>query len=507
MTTSRPFRPCRQLDQLRHPRPSRSRAALTLSVLMPVAACAPLIDQMVPPRYGAMSERQSPVRIDWPALDDQPQRFVVQSYGIYDRAIADYGDLYGAVPRGQLRVQRLSPESRHALTDAPDDQPAGDDTEEDAEERPVADARATPAAPSQPAGNDDGRPALAPVRAADPRLAGLDLSAPADTTAPVTRDGEGRPIGIAGGAGGNAGDTDPQGEAVFAAVSGFLGNTRSEQARRALTDADTAAAGGADPATRDDAVPRDPVSALEASLPLYFQRYAYTIGERGQLTVTLGDARAPLDWVRADTANARCVLFSTALADQPAAAEVEAAPVAEPEAVAEPDAVAEPEAKAEEDAVPDEADDSPGGLFESIGRWFADDGDAGAEDAGRPADATPDPAPAPEPDPVAEAEPAAAAETAPDPVADFFARLFGGDTTETQPEEPVTQTAEAPDPAPRPLPEPRPEPKPEPEPEPQAPPLPATLSTTLMDGHLCVPQNETLDRARIAELLGFIRLR
>jgi hypothetical protein len=493
---------------LRHPRPSRSRAALTLSVLMPVAACAPLIDQMVPPRYGVMSERQSPVRIDWPALDDQPQRFVVQSYGIYDRAIADYGDLYGAVPRGQLRVQRLSPESRHALTDAPDDQPAGDDAEEDTEERPVTEAREASAAdPSQPAGNDDDRPALAPVRAADPRLAGLDLSAPADTTAPVARDGEGRPIGIAGGTGDDTEGATPEGAAVFAAVSDFLGKTRSEQARRALADAGTAGASDMDLAALDDDRPRDPVSALEASLPLYFQRFAYTIGERGQMTVALGTAQAPLDWVRADTANARCVLFSTALADQPAAAEVEAAPVAEPEAVAEPDAVAEPEAKAEEDAVPDEADDSPGGLFESIGRWFADDGDAGAEDAGRPADATTDPAPAPEPDPVAEAEPAAAAETAPDPVADFFARLFGGDTTEAQPEEPVTQTAEAPDPAPRPLPEPRPEPKPEPEPKPQAPPLPATLSTTHMDGHICVPQNEPLDRARIAELLGFIRLR
>ncbi|MFD0388435.1 hypothetical protein ACFQ4K_12330 [Tistrella bauzanensis] len=54
---------------------------------------------------------------------------------------------------------------------------------------------------------------------------------------------------------------------------------------------------------------------------------------------------------------------------------------------------------------------------------------------------------------------------------------------------------------------PKPEPGLEPGPEPQAPALPATLSATHMDGHLCVPQNETLDRARIAELLGFIRLR
>ncbi|WP_372402496.1 hypothetical protein P7L64_26365 [Tistrella bauzanensis] len=485
-----------------------------------MAACAPLIDQMVPPRYGVMSERQSPVRIDWPALDDQPQRFVVQSYGIYDRAIADYGDLYGAVPRGQLRVQRLSPESRHALTDAPDDQPAGDDTEEDTEQRPVADVRAAPAATaSQPAGNDDGRPALAPVRAADPRLAGLDLSAPADTTAPVARDGEGRPIGIAGGAGGNAGDTDPQGEAVFAAVSGFLGNTRSEQARRALADAGTTGASDIDRAMIGDDTPRDPVSALEASLPLYFQRYAYTIGERGQMTVALGAVQAPLDWVRADTANARCVLFSTALADQPAGtqAEAEAAPVAAPAAAAEPEAV-EPEAVAgpDEDAAPDAAQDSLGSLFESVGRWL--DGD----------DAEPESEAKPEPEATAERQAdteTAAAETASDPVADFFARLFGGDAAETPPEEAMTEAVAAADPPPRPQPKPEPQPQPapkpdlrpeampkpepglEPGPEPQAPALPATLSATHMDGHLCVPQNETLDRARIAELLGFIRLR
>ena len=105
-------------------RPSASRLAV-LAMLLPAGGCAPLLQPLVPPRYGLMAEWQSPVRIDWPELQRQPSRFVVQPYGIYDRAIADYGDLYGAVPRGQVRLQRLASESRSALLapDAPEPEP------------------------------------------------------------------------------------------------------------------------------------------------------------------------------------------------------------------------------------------------------------------------------------------------------------------------------------------------------------------------------------------------
>ena len=271
-------------------RPSASRLAV-LAMLLPAGGCAPLLQPLVPPRYGLMAEWQSPVRIDWPELQRQPSRFVVQPYGIYDRAIADYGDLYGAVPRGQVRLQRLASESRSALLapDAPEPEP----------ETAAVAGTGTASGQSTVAGEEGAptRPATVPVRAADPRLAGLDLSAPDEDGAPAA--------------------VDPAGSQAFSVVNGFLnGAGRNGGSRSSVPAAPPVDdGGGADRPDGPDGPP-DPVTALEEALPLYFQRFAYRVGSGGSLDVALNDGpRARLDWVRAETANAHCVLFATSLPD------------------------------------------------------------------------------------------------------------------------------------------------------------------------------------------------
>lgn len=480
--------------------PSARRLAV-LAMLLPAGGCAPLLQPLMPPRYGLMAEWQSPVRIDWPELQRHPSRFVVQPYGIYDRAIADYGELYGAVPRGQVRLQRLTSESRSALLN-PDA----------AASEPKAAAIAATAAPSGQntvAGKvAPGHPATVRVQAADPRLAGLDLSAPDESGAPTA--------------------IDTAGSQAFSVVNDFLNGAWRNGVGRSGTRSSVPAAppvddgGGADRPDGPDGPP-DPVTALEEALPLYFQRFAYTVGSGGSLDVALNDGPgARLDWVRAETANAHCVLFATSLPDQSlidAAAEADAR-AAEDE-VAEADAVKTTPAPArgrrapEPDAPPVvdtaigeiDGDTGIGAVFAGIGRWF----DSQADDA--PATAEP---PAPkavpaEPADQAPAEAEAPAEEQGDPVGAFFSRLFGGDeTAEPEPEPRSEPEAQPEQPAAKPAAGPQPQAAPRSElvSAPAKPaPLPASLSSIRLDGHICVPLDEPLDQARIVDLLNRIRVR
>ncbi|HAE51242.1 MAG: hypothetical protein CMO30_24190 [Tistrella sp.] len=478
-------------------RPSASRLAV-LAMLLPAGGCAPLLQPLVPPRYGLMAEWQSPVRIDWPELQRQPSRFVVQPYGIYDRAIADYGDLYGAVPRGQVRLQRLASESRSALLapDAPEPEP----------ETAAVAGTGTASGQSTVAGEEGAptRPATVPVRAADPRLAGLDLSAPDEDGAPAA--------------------VDPAGSQAFSVVNGFLnGAGRNGGSRSSVPAAPPVDdGGGADRPDGPDGPP-DPVTALEEALPLYFQRFAYRVGSGGSLDVALNDGpRARLDWVRAETANAHCVLFATSLPDQSlidAAAEADARAAADE--VAEADAVKTTPAPArgrrapEPDAPPVvdtaigeiDGDTGIGAVFAGIGRWFDSQAYETPETAGPPA---PKAVPA-EPADQAPAEAEAPAEEQGDPVGAFFSRLFGGDETaepeavpapepEAQPEQPAAKPAAGP--------QPQAAPRSEPVSAPAKPaPLPASLSSIRLDGHICVPLDEPLDQARIVDLLNRIRVK
>ncbi|MEN3160863.1 hypothetical protein WI697_02435 [Tistrella mobilis] len=481
--------------------PSARRLAV-LAMLLPAGGCAPLLQPLVPPRYGLMAEWQSPVRIDWPALQRQPSRFVVQPYGIYDRAIADYGDLYGAVPRGQVRLQRLTPESRSALLAPP---PVAPEEKAAADAGPRASGAVAEAALSgQPAAptvkTSEGQPATVPVRAADPRLAGLDLSAPAGDEA----DGE----------------VDPAGAKAFSVVSGLLNGVGGGGNRTAEPTVMSAAPAPENAAGSDG--PPDPVAALEEALPLYFQRFAYTVGSGGSLDVALNDGpRARLDWVRAETANAHCVLFATSLPDQSlidAAAEADARAAADQ--VAGVDAVKTTPAPARGRRAP-EADAPPvvdtaigeidgdtgiGAAFAGIGRWF----DSQADDAPTAEPPAPKAVPA-EPVDQAPAEAEAPAEEQGDPVGAFFSRLFGGDETaepeavpapepEAQPEQPAAKPAAGP--------QPQAAPRSEPVSAPAKPaPLPASLSSIRLDGHICVALDEPLDQARIVDLLNRIRVK
>ncbi|WP_372002626.1 hypothetical protein P7L68_25575 [Tistrella mobilis] len=468
-------------------RPSARRLAV-LAMLLPAGGCAPLLQPLVPPRYGLMAEWQSPVRIDWPALQRQPSRFVVQPYGIYDRAIADYGDLYGAVPRGQVRLQRLASESRSALLtpDASAPEPetaavAGTGT---------ASGQSTVAGKGAPT-----QPATVPVRAADPRLAGLDLSAPDEDGAPAA--------------------VDPAGSQAFSVVNGFLNgpgrNGGSRSSVPAASPVDNG--GGADQPDGPDGPP-DPVTALEEALPLYFQRFAYTVGGGGSLDVALNDGpRARLDWVRAETANAHCVLFTTSLPDQSlidAAAEADTAKTTP--APARGRRSPEPDAPPVVDTAIGEIDGDTGigAVFAGIGRWFDSQADERPEAAEPPA---PKAVPA-EPADQAPAKAEAPAEEQGDPVGAFFSRLFGGDEAaepEAMPEpEPEAQAEPEAQPEARPAAGPQPQAAPQSEPvsAPAKPaPLPANLSSIRLDGHICVPLDEPLDQARIVDLLNRIRVK
>lgn len=480
-------------------RPSARRLAV-LAMLLPAGGCAPLLQPLVPPRYGLMAEWQSPVRIDWPALQRQPSRFVVQPYGIYDRAIADYGDLYGAVPRGQVRLQRLASESRSALLNP--DVPAPEPETAAVAGTATANGQSTAAGKGAPA-----HPDTVPVRAADPRLAGLDLSAPDEDGAPTA--------------------VDPAGRQAFSVVNSFLNGARRNGVSRSSVPVAPSVddGGGADRPDGPDGPP-DPVTALEEALPLYFQRFAYTVGSGGSLDVALNDGpRARLDWVRAETANAHCVLFATSLPDQSlidAAAEADARAAADE--VAEVDAVKTTPAPArgrrapEPDAPPVvdtaigeiDGDTGIGAVFAGIGRWFDSQADETSETAESPA---PMAVPA-EPADQTSAEAEASAEEQGDPVGAFFSRLFGGDET-AEPE-----AVPAPEPEAQPEPEARPAARPTAGPQPQAAPrsepvsapakpapLPASLSSIRLDGHICVPLDEPLDQARIVDLLNRIRVK
>lgn len=476
-------------------RPSARRLAV-LAMLLPAGGCAPLLQPLVPPRYGLMAGWQSPVRIDWPELQRQPSRFVVQPYGIYDRAIADYGDLYGAVPRGQVRLQRLASESRSALLAPP---PAASDEQSTA----VAGSAAGEAVASEPPvvvaqETLEDVPATVPVRAADPRLAGLELSAPAEDQ------------GVA--------KADPAGAEAFSVVSGFL-NGGGRGGDRTVEPTVMPAADPPENAAGPDGPP-DPVAALEETLPLYFQRFAYTVGGGGSLDVALNDGpRARLDWVRAETANAHCVLFTTSLPDQSlidAAAEADARAAADKVAEADTAKTTPAPARGRRSPEPDappvvdtaigeiDGDTGIGAVFAGIGRWFDSQADERPEAAEPPA---PKAVPA-EPADQAPAKAEAPAEEPGDPVGAFFSRLFGGDEAaepEVMPEPEPEAQAEA-RPAAGPQPQAAPQSGPVSAPAKPAP-LPASLSSIRLDGHICVPLDEPLDQARIVDLLNRIRVK
>ncbi|WP_372054981.1 hypothetical protein P7L74_05655 [Tistrella mobilis] len=469
-------------------------------MLLPAGGCVPLLQPLVPPRYGLMAGWQSPVRIDWPELQRQPSRFVVQPYGIYDRAIADYGDLYGAVPRGQVRLQRLASESRSALLAPP---PAASDEQSIA----AAGSAAGEAVASEPPvvvaqETLEGLPATVPVRAADPRLAGLDLSTPVE--------------------GDRAAEGDPAGSEAFSVVSGLL-NGIGRGGGRAAEPASTFGTTSPETAAGPDAGsagPPDPLAALEEALPLYFQRFAYTVGSGGSLDVALNDGpRARLDWVRAETANAHCVLFATSLPDQSlidAAAEADARVAADKVAEADTAKTTPASARGRRSPEPDappvvdtaigeiDGDTGIGTVFAGIGRWFDSQADERPEAAEPPA---PKAVPA-EPADQALAKAEASAEEQGDPVGAFFSRLFGGDETAEPEAMPEPEPEAQPEARPAAGPQPQAAPRSEPVSAPAKPaPLPASLSSIRLDGHICVPLDEPLDQARIVDLLNRIRVK